>query len=302
MNENNLRIETYTCDMDGERVDTCAARLSGSTRSLISGLMESDHILLNGKLPKKSGKVKPGDTINITFPPERVINLTPKDIPFGIVIDKPDYAVIDKPAGLTVHPAPGHYDDTLVNALLFAFAIEDEDNGFRPGIVHRLDKDTSGLLVIAKNGTMRAKLSKLFGDRAVDKRYLAVCHGLPKFEEMTVDAPIGRDPRNRKRMTIIESGRNAKSIFKVIKRYKDSFLAEVQILTGRTHQIRVHSKYIGHPIIGDELYGGKALHGFTRQALHSSQLEFEDPDTEELIKATAPLPDDMQALIRQLEG
>ncbi len=294
--------QTHTADVSGERADACGARLTGATRSAISALIGEGLFFVNGRVPKKSDKVKAGDIIEARFPPEKTPDLTPRDIPFGLVLDRPSYAVIDKPAGLTVHPAPGHYDDTLVNALLFAFNIDDGENGFRPGIVHRLDKDTSGLLVIAKNSASRAKLSKLFGDRLVEKKYLAVCRGVPKFEEKRVEAPLGRDPRNRKRMAVRPDGRNAVSVFKVLELYKGAFLAEVSILTGRTHQIRVHAAYMGHPLVGDALYGGKGLFGFERQALHSHKIGFDDPDTGERISASSQLPRDMLNLIDKIKN
>lgn len=292
----------YTADIDNERLDLTASRLSGESRSLISSLFDKELIKLNGKPAKKSIKVKSGDKISIIFPPEELPDLTPKNIPFEILLDKENYAVINKPAGLTVHPAPGNYSDTLVNALLYTFTIEDNDNDFRPGIVHRLDKDTSGIMIIAKNAKYRMKLSELFSNRRIVKKYTAVCSGLPSFIEKKVTAPIGRDKYNRQRMAVTDSGRFAESLFTVKEKYKKSFLAEVEIFTGRTHQIRVHASYIKHPLVGDSLYGGKVLFGFSRQALHSSYLEFPDPDTNEIIKISSQLPKDMVELIDNLKG
>lgn len=292
------RTQIYTADISGERADVCGARLTGAARTIISDLISAGLFFVNGRVPKKSDKIKTGDVIEVHFQPEKMPDLTPKNIPFDIVIDMPFYAVIDKPAGLTVHPAPGHYDDTLVNALLFAFNIDDSENGVRPGIVHRLDKDTSGLLVVAKNAAARGKLSRLFGDRLIEKKYLAICKGSPKFDEKRVEAPLGRDTVNRKRMAVRASGgKEAVSVFRVLERYNGAFLAEVSIYTGRTHQIRVHATYIGHPIIGDVIYGGKGLFGFGRQALHSHKIAFNDPDTGERISASSNLPQDMLDLI-----
>lgn len=287
---------------DSARLDTAAAILSGETRSLVESLLEKGLIRLNGKPAKKSAKLKKGDVIEIDFQEEPIPDLSPQNIPFGIIIDKPEYALIDKPAGLTVHPAPGHFDNTLVNALLYAFSIKDEDNGFRPGIVHRIDKDTSGLLVIAKNAAMRMKLSKLFAGRLVEKKYTAVCQGTPKWIEKQVDEPIGRDKRDRKKMAVTADGRNALSRFKVIEVYKNAFLAEVSIFTGRTHQIRVHASHLKHPLVGDVLYGGKPVGDFSRQALHSSFISFIDPDTGETIAAHSEIPADMRELIEKLKG
>lgn len=290
----------YTADKDNERMDAAAARLSAESRSLISNLFDKDLIKLNGQIVKKSTKVKSGDTISIIFPPEELPDLTPKNIPFEILLDKENYAVINKPAGLTVHPAPGNYSDTLVNALLYTFTIEDEDNDFRPGIVHRLDKDTSGIMIIAKNAKYRMKLSELFSNRNVRKIYTAICMGRPDFVEKTIIAPIGRDKYNRQKMAVTENGKYAKSIFTVKEKYKSSFLAEVEIFTGRTHQIRVHASSMKHSLVGDILYGGKEMYGFNRQALHSSYIEFCDPDTNELIKITSQMPKDMVELREKL--
>lgn len=298
MDTHNQRTETYVADISGERADACGARLSATTRSVISNMIEEGNFLINGAVPKKSYKVKVGDVLVLNFQPEKLPDLTPKEIPFGLVLDRTDYAIIDKPAGITVHPAPGHYDDTLVNGLLYAFNITDDDNGFRPGIVHRLDKDTSGLLIVAKNSAARAALSKMFSDRLVSKKYLAICSGTPRFKEKQIDAPIGRDSFNRKKMAVKDGGRNALSIFRVKEIFKGAFLAEVEILTGRTHQIRVHAAYAGHPLVGDKLYGGKDLYNFNRQALHSHSLSFTDPFNGEEISVSSPMPQDMADLVK----
>lgn len=295
-------IKIFINNEDGIRLDAAAASLSGETRSLIESLLEGGFILLNQKTAKKATKLKKGDTVQIHFQEEPMPDMQPQNIPFGIILDKPEYAIIDKPAGLTVHPAPGHFDNTLVNALLYAFSIQDEDNGFRPGIVHRIDKDTSGLLVIAKNAAMRMKLSKLFASRLVEKKYTAICQGIPYWTRQEVDEPIGRDRRDRKKMAVTEDGRNAHSQFNVLEVYKNSFLAEVSILTGRTHQIRVHASFLKHPLVGDILYGGKPVGDFARQALHSSFISFTDPDTGEIVSASSEIPRDMKILTEILKN
>ena len=296
-----MEDKEYINDIDNERADAACARLSEKSRSLIINLFEKGLILVNDKPIKKSAKLKAGDKIHITFPDEELPNLTPQNIPFDVILDKENYAVINKPAGLTVHPAPGNYDNTLVNALLYTFVIEDEDNDFRPGIVHRLDKDTSGLMIIAKNTEYRMKLSELFLNRNITKKYMAVCQGTPVFLEKRIEAPIGRDKYNRQKMAVRDDGKMAVSHFKVIEKYKRAFLAEVTIFTGRTHQIRVHAASMGHALIGDSLYGGKELFGFKRQALHSAFLEFKEPDTDELISISLQLPEDMVSLQRNLK-
>ena len=290
-----MEEKDYINDIDNERADAACARLSEKSRSLIISLFEKGLILVNDKPVKKSAKLKVGDKIHITFPNEELPSLTPQNIPFDIILNKENYAVINKPAGLTVHPAPGNYDNTLVNALLYTFVIEDDDNDFRPGIVHRLDKDTSGLMIIAKNAEYRMKLSELFLNRNITKKYLALCHGTP------AEAPIGRDKYNRQKMAVRDDGKTAVSHFKVLEKYKRAFLAEVTIFTGRTHQIRVHAANMGHSLIGDCLYGGREFYGFKRQALHSAFLEFKEPDTNELISISLQLPEDMVFLQRNLK-
>ena len=287
-------------DIDNQRADICCARLAEKSRSYILSLFDKSLVFVNGVVAKKSAKLKAGDMIHIIFPDEEMPDLTPKNIPFDILYDTENYAVINKPAGLTCHPAPGNYTDTLVNALLYTFNINDENNDFRPGIVHRLDKDTSGIMIIAKNTEYRMKLSELFLNRNITKKYQAICSGTPKFVEKTIELPIGRDKYNRQKMAVRDDGKMAKSHFKVLEIYKRAFLAEVTIFTGRTHQIRVHAASMNHALVGDSLYGGKELHGFTRQALHSSYLEFQAPDTGQNLFFSLQLPPDMVVLRERL--
>jgi len=294
-------IKSFIADNDTERLDKLLARLSGSTRTLISGHIESGFVQINGVSIKKSSKIKLGEIITVDFQPEPMPNLTAKDIHFDILVDNENYAIIDKPPYLTVHPAPGNYDNTLVNALLYKFNIEYKDDDFRPGIVHRLDKDTSGILIIAKNYDAKLKLSGLFANRNIRKKYIAILHGRAKFDEQTVDKAILRDKKNRKRMTVGDSGKSAVSIFNIKELYKDVSLAEVEILTGRTHQIRVHAKHILHPLVGDILYGGRGMHGLNRQALHSYSLEFIDPYTKQDVFVTSQLPEDMVSFLDKIK-
>ncbi len=295
-----MEEKDYINNIDNERADISCARLTEKSRSYILSLFEKELIFVNNKPAKKSAKLKSGDKIHIIFPDEQLPDLTPVNIPFDILYDTENYAVINKPAGLTCHPAPGNYNNTLVNALLYTFHISDEDNDFRPGIVHRLDKDTSGVMIIAKNTEYRMKLSELFLERNIIKKYTALCHGTPKFMEKLVEAPIGRDKYNRQKMAVREDGKMAVSRFKVLEKYKRAFLTEVTIYTGRTHQIRVHAAHISHPLIGDTLYGGKELYGFQRQALHSSFIEFSEPVTNKPISISLQLPEDMVKLQKNL--
>ncbi|GAB7141035.1 RluA family pseudouridine synthase [Deferribacterales bacterium RsTz2092] len=289
-----------------DRVDSFLAVKTGKSRSYISQLIKGGYVLLRGVPPRKSDVVANGDTFELTFPPEPDIDLTPREIPFDIIYDSPRYAVINKPAGVVVQPAPGHLNDSLVNGLLYAFNITDDmgdkKGGFRPGIVHRLDKDTSGLMLVAKDRDSREILSKLFHDRLINKYYVAIAMGKPRFQEMLINEPIARDKIHRQRMCIDTGGRTAKTGVKVSKLFVNSFMADIRLYTGRTHQIRIHFKHIGHPLLGDSLYGGaSAARLFHRQALHSYKIEFVDPFAGKPVSYTAPLPEDMQELItRQL--
>jgi 23S rRNA pseudouridine1911/1915/1917 synthase len=282
-------------DEQGKRLDAYLAENSDLSRSFAEKLV-------NGEVKAKKYKVKKGDYIYICVPREEVPNLVPRKMDIDIVYDCDNYAVINKEAGLTVHPAPGHYDDTLVNAILAEFDISDE-NDLRPGIVHRLDKDTSGLLLVAKNRTAREKLSTLFAERCIDKTYLAICYGNPKEDHFFVEEPIGRHQKDRKKMSVRPDGRAAKSEITVLKRLKGSFLAQIKIYTGRTHQIRVHMSHMGFPLAGDDVYGTKLSMKIPikRQALHSWKLSFVDPFSGDLVNYEAPVPLDIEELIKRLK-
>lgn len=293
-------IEEITAECDAKRVDTFLAEKFGQSRSYFSSLISEGYVIIDGKTPKKSDSLKKGSLIKITFPEEKTYDLTPKKISFEIVLDTKRYAVINKPAGITVHPAPGNYDNSLVNGLLYEFNIEKDDSDFRPGIVHRLDKDTSGLLIIAKDRQAREVLSSLFQNRNINKYYYAIAYGKPAFKEIIIDKAIGRDKFNRQRMSVSDSGKPAKTLIMVKELYSGAFLADVKLFTGRTHQIRVHMKYIKHPLLGDQLYGGNCAKLFHRQALHAYKLEFTDPFTNESISLSIDMPEDMKNLAQKL--
>jgi len=286
----------------GKRLDAYISENSELSRSFAERLVNDGFVLVNGEAKLKKYKVKDGDIVNVSVPREDVPSLTPKKMDIHIIYDCDEYAIINKEAGLTVHPAPGHADDTLVNALLAEFDISDE-NDLRPGIVHRLDKDTSGLLIVAKNRRAREKLSELFAERDIDKRYLAICYGNPKEDHYIIEEPVGRHRKDRKKMCVCEDGRYAKSEMTVLKRMRGAFLAEVKIYTGRTHQIRVHMNHIGFPIAGDEVYGNKLSLRIPmkRQALHSWRLSFVNPFNNETVSYEAPLAYDMEELIKRLK-
>ena len=276
---------------DKIRLDVYLADETEYTRSYIKQLIDSGRVLLNGEKPKGGTIVKTGDIIDLD-PPEPFIAATPNpDIPVDIIYEDDDIAVINKPQGLTVHPAPGNYNDTLVNALLARLSSLSAINGaLRPGIVHRLDKNTSGVMVVAKNDKAHLSLSRQIADRTVTKIYMAIVDGHLTESEGRIDAPIGRSPRDRQLMAVVPDGRHAVTDYTVIERLDRHDLVKFHILTGRTHQIRVHAKYIGHPVTGDEQYGRGQVYGTTGQLLHSWSLTFVHPTTGNEMTFTAPLP------------
>ena len=275
------------------RLDVALSEATGKTRSAIKQLIESGNVLVNGNPPKKSGEmVKAGDEIAITVP-DAVEKIEKKDIPIEILYEDKDVAVINKPQGLTVHPAGGNYTDTLVNALMFRLDSLSGINGeIRPGIVHRLDKDTSGVMIVAKNDSAHLSLSKQIADRTVKKEYVAILEGNLSPDEGRIETKIGRSPRDRKQMAVTPDGRTAVTEWQVITRFKDNCFVLFRILTGRTHQIRVHAKHLGHPVVGDKTYGFKkqkfALDG---QLLHAYRLTVTHPTTGGRLTFTAPVPD-----------
>ncbi|ADD66816.1 pseudouridine synthase, RluA family [Denitrovibrio acetiphilus DSM 12809] len=293
--EKTIKLNVETGNM---RLDAYIADNTDISRSFAERLVTDEFVKVNGVSKPKKYKVKSGDSIVIDVPREEVPELTPVKMDIEIIYDCDEFAVINKPAGITVHPAPGHADDTIVNAMLAEFDITD-DNDLRPGIVHRLDKDTSGLMIVAKNRKSREVLSKVFADRDIDKRYLAVCWGKPKELEFTIEQPIGRHYKDRKRMCVREDGRYSKSGVRVLKQNNNAFLAEIRIFTGRTHQIRVHMSHAGFPLAGDVVYGHRQSLKLPikRQALHSFRLAFVSPFTGEDMVFESPLPLDMKELI-----
>jgi 23S rRNA pseudouridine1911/1915/1917 synthase len=292
----------------GERLDrTVAARLPDLSRSYVQTLIDDGHVLVDGRARKASWRLSAGERIDVAVPPAVSGDLQPEAIPLRVLYEDADLLVIDKPAGMVVHPAPGHAAGTLANAVL-AHAPQVQVNGsVRPGIVHRLDKETSGLLVVAKHERALAALQAQFQARETLKLYLALLEGSVEAEEGTIDAPIGRDPRNRQRMAVLREGRPAVSHFRVVERFARHTLAEVRIETGRTHQIRVHCAFIGHPVAGDPVYGpgrrgsrGEEL-PLERQFLHAAQLGFRALDGV-WREFASPLPPDLAVVLDALRG
>lgn len=274
------------------------------SRAQAQKLIQNGSVTINGKEPAKAGqKLKEGDRVQVLLPEAREYQLSPETIPLSIVYEDKDLLVVDKPAGMVVHPAPGHYSGTLVNALLHHCGEELTGIGgvLRPGIVHRLDKDTSGLLVVAKTEQSHRHLVAQMKSRQVNRIYLALVKGNLAVASGVVDAPIGRHPVQRKRMAVIGSGKEAVTHFRVLEAFPGYTLLEVRLHTGRTHQIRVHLAHIGHPVVGDPVYGrGRDNLGLERQALHAAQLSFTHPATGQGLTFVSPLPPDIRAALTKL--
>ena len=288
------RIE---CLGDGEnRLDMLLSDLSGLTRSRIAQLIKENQVLVGGKPAAKPGmKPKAGEAILLTVPPVKEGPAQAQDIPLTILYEDEDLAVVEKPAGMVVHPAAGNEDGTLVNALLHHLSNLSGIGGeMRPGIVHRLDKDTSGLLLVAKNDAAHLALSQQLQDRLMEKHYRAVVEGRMKEMEGVIDAPIARSQKDRKRMAIDPAGRPSVTEWKVLKELKNATLLDVHLITGRTHQIRVHMASIHHPVAGDPIYGFKKGVPASRLLLHAYSLSFTHPTTGQRMTFTAPLPEAFQ--------
>lgn len=284
------------------RLDKHLSRvLPQCSRAYLQRLIEQGHILLNGRRTKAGHRLDGADTITVGLPLLPVRPLA-EPIPLVIVHEDEDILVIDKPAGLTVHPAPGHPDHTLVNAVLaHCPALAMGDDLLRPGIVHRLDKDTSGLIIVAKNDLARARVASQFKRRTVSKGYLVLVQGRLSPEQGIIEAPIGRDPRSRRKMTIVEGGKEATTRYQVREYLDDYTLVEVIPVTGRTHQIRVHLSAIGYPVAGDPVYGARPAR-FGRQFIHAYRLGFRLPSTGEYREFVSPLPVDLGQALEGLRG
>lgn len=286
------RLDAYVASQDNEMTRTSAQRL-----------IEEENILVNGKKQKVAYKIAEGDVISIKEVEAKTIELKAQDIPVEIIYEDNDIIVVNKPKGMVVHPANGNPDGTLVNAIMAI--CKDSLSGIggeiRPGIVHRLDKDTSGLLIVAKNDKAHVNMSEQIKNHEVKKTYIALVRGVVKENEATINMPIGRSTSDRKKMAVNKNGKNAVTNIKVLKRYDKYTLLEVNIETGRTHQIRVHLSHIGYPVIGDYIYSnGKNEFGVIGQCLHAKSLEFKHPITNKEMKLEAPLPEYFEEIIEQL--
>ena len=288
-----------------QRLDAfLASSLDGLTRSQATRLIESGEVAVNGKTAGKSYKLAGGEDIAVTLPEPEPVEAVPQDIPLDVVYEDADVIVVNKPSGMVVHPAPGHPDGTLVNALLYhcAGTLSGVGGALRPGIVHRIDRDTSGLLIVAKNDFAHQSLSAQLADRSLSRVYEAVVHGGFRADSGTVNAPIGRHPVDRKRMAVTEkNSRHAVTHWEVIERYAGFTHIRCKLETGRTHQIRVHMAHIGHPLLGDMVYGaGKPEKGLEGQCLHARTLKFIHPRTGEHMELTSPLPEYFTAVLARL--
>lgn len=297
-------MKKFEVEESGERLDVYVSSQNEEiTRTSAQRLIEQGNILVNGKKQKVSYKVSVGDVITIEEVQAQPIELKAQEIPIEIIYEDNDIIVVNKPKGMVVHPANGNPDGTLVNAIMAI--CKDSLSGIggeiRPGIVHRLDKDTSGLLIVAKNDKAHVNMSEQIKNHEVKKTYIALVRGVVKENEATIDMPIGRSNSDRKKMAVTKNGRNAITHIKVLKRYEKYTLLEVNIETGRTHQIRVHLSHIGYPIIGDYTYSnGKNEFGVVGQCLHAKKLEFKHPITGEEMTLEAPLPKYFEDILQKL--
>lgn len=290
-------------EMQGERLDSLIAdHFDYLSRSLVKSLIAEKKILVGDKVCKPSYRVKEGEAINIEVPDPHIVEIKAQDIPLIIEYEDEDLAVINKSKGMVVHPAHGNWDNTLVNALMYHIKDLSGINGeLRPGIVHRLDKDTSGLMVVAKNDRAHRCLAQQIREHSINREYIALVHGIISENLGTIDAPIARSKSDRKKMAVLADGRPAISNYQVMERFDNYCVVRVKLLTGRTHQIRVHFAYIKHPVVGDPLYGSAKKHfGLDSQALHAFLLGFRHPATDGYMEFKTSLPEYMQEIISDL--
>jgi 23S rRNA pseudouridine1911/1915/1917 synthase len=299
----------------GTRLDAyLAAHINGWSRARLQRLIEAGDVLVNSKLGKASYRVSANDEIEAELTPPPESSFTPENIPLEIVFEDDHIIVINKPPGLVVHPAAGVHSGTLANGLAFHFQQLSNASSIRPGIVHRLDKDTSGLLVVAKTQSDHENLADQFRAREVFKSYIALVYGVVKQQSGSIEQPIARDPRNRTRMAIVAGGRGALSLFKIRRSYDAFTLLDVELKTGRTHQIRVHLSWLKHPVVGDDVYGSgrennvqdvqlrARIRKLNRHFLHAEQLRFRHPQTGEHMRFVAPLPAELTQFLAALEA
>ena len=299
-------ILTATPEQAGQRLDAFLAQaLPELTRSAAQRLIAEGLVTVDGKAPAKSLKLSGGETVAVTVPEPEEAQALPEDIPLDVVYEDDDVIVVNKPVGMVVHPAPGHSGGTLVNALLHhcGDSLSGIGGELRPGIVHRIDRDTSGLIIAAKNDFAHQALSAQLQDHSLCRTYEAVVIGNLREDSGTVNAPIDRNPKDRKKMAVVPGGRPAVTHWQVLERFPGYTYVRCRLETGRTHQIRVHMAYIGHPLYGDTVYGAKkAAPGMTGQCLHAVGLTFRHPRTGETVELSCPLNEEFTAFLRKLRG
>ena len=309
-------IRTFRIDSHeaGLRLDAyLASQIEGWSRARLQRLIEAEDVLVNAKPAKASYKLRENDELEVELTAPAATSFTPEAIPIEIVYEDETLVVVNKPSGLVVHPAAGIHSGTLANALAYHFQkLPDSGAGVRPGIVHRLDRDTSGLLVVAKTEAALEHLSDQFRDRTVFKSYVALVHGRMSADSGKIDQPLARDPSNRTRMAVVRGGRSALSLFRVRRRFDRFTLLDVELRTGRTHQIRVHLAWAKHPVVGDETYGGGRdntiqdarlrahVRNLVRQFLHAERLAFTHPQTGERVEFNCPLPPELSELLAEI--
>ena len=294
-----------TADREGERADAFLARtVPDLTRSAAQRLLEEGRVTRAGRPVRKNDRLAPGQELEVQLPDPEPVEIVPQDIPLDVVYEDGDVIVVNKPVGLVVHPAPGHPDGTLVNALLYhcGTSLSGINGELRPGIVHRIDRDTSGLIIAAKNDRAHLALAAQLQDHTLARTYEAVAVGNLREDRGTVDAPIGRCPSDRKKMAVVDrGGRSAVTHWEVVERFPGYTHIRCRLETGRTHQIRVHMACIGHPLLGDTVYGAKKpVPGLAGQCLHAAELRFLHPRTGEPVTVEAPLPDWFRAVLERL--
>lgn len=303
ISERSEMIHSSTSD-EGVRADLYLAEQLGLTRSFVQKLIKEGNIsITDGRKLKPSTRLGPKEYFHVLIPPAEDLDVRPESVPFTVIHEDDDVLVIDKPAGIVVHPAPGNWHGTLVHGLLYRYPeIGVFNNVIRPGIVHRLDQTTSGLMVIARNQQAMESLQEQFRDRTVKKSYLALSCGIPERDRALIDLPIGRNPRNRKKMAVVASGRRSQTLYRVIWSHSGKALIECELLTGRTHQIRVHLQYIGCPLAGDTLYGGRniPLIELGRVFLHSWKLQFIHPRSSGQMRFLSPLPETLISSLKDV--
>ncbi len=301
-----MRVEHITTTENWDRLDRFLSHhFTDKSRTYLQKLIADGCVMVDGQPARASARLQPGSTISITWPEIVSMDIQAEDIPLDIIYEDEWLVVVNKPQGMVVHPAAGHHEGTLVHALLHHCAgqLSDLNGVIRPGIIHRIDKDTSGLLLAVKDNQVHRHMAEQIRSHSVERIYQAVVHGFVDSEEGTIEAPVGRDPRHRQRMAVVGSGKPAVTHFRVLERFEKATFVEAKLQTGRTHQIRVHFRYVGHPLVGDPVYApGRKNWGLKGQALHAGQLSFQHPVLDRPMTFTAPRPDYFDELLEKMRS